>query len=270
VYRCRGCGLAFLWPPPTAEDLEPVYASYYRENNAALHPLTQASYKKVLEWLEGQDGPGRLLDVGCGAGQFLEVASEGGWKVEGTEVSVAAVPFLEKRGLRVHRGELPEVNLEGQYDAITLFEVLEHVRHPHAYLESARSLLRPGGRLYLTTPNVDGVSRRLLGSRWRVMAVEHLSYHSPSSLRRALERAGFAGARVSSKNLDLVDLVRKLLHRSRSSANYSNIEETTRLREGVDAHRSLFLAKLVVNAVLCLAGLGDTLEGFARSPEAAA
>jgi len=72
---------------------------------------------------------------------------------------------------------------------------------------------------------------------------------------------------VSSKNLDLVDLSCKLLRRDGPAADYCNIAETTRLRENVDAHSTLFFAKLAVNSVLRLCGLGDTLEAFARSPE---
>jgi SAM-dependent methyltransferase len=261
LWRCRACRLAFLWPPPADEVLEAVYGSYYHDGNAALHPLTAARYHDILARLERPRGPGRILDVGCGAGQFLEVARARGWQAEGTEVSAAAVPFLEARGTRVHRGELTELDLEG-FHAVTLFEVLEHVRRPQAHLHAAARLLRPGGALYLTTPNFDGLSRRLLGPRWRVMAPEHLSYYSPPALRDGLPRAGLGGVTIRTRNLDVVDLLHKLRRRE-LPGGHSNIAETTALRERVEKRRSLLLAKAAVNRALGLFDAGDTLEAFA-------
>ena len=264
VRRCAACGLAFLWPPPSDATLEALYGSYYRADNVALHPITAARYHEILQRLEADRGPGRLLDVGCGAGQFLEVARARGWDAEGTEISSSAAPFLEERGATVHRGELPDIALDPTYDAVTLFEVIEHFRRPQAYLEAARRLLRPGGWLYLTTPNFDGLSRRLLGERWRVMAPEHLAYYSPRTLRRALARAGFVDVGVRSKNLDVVDLSHKLFSKSGPPAGHSNIVETTSLREKMEGRAGLSWAKAIANRVLAVSGTGDTLEAYAR------
>ncbi len=186
------------------------------------------------------------------------------WDAEGTEISSSAAPFLEERGVTVHRGELPDLALDPSYDAVTLFEVIEHFRRPQAYLDAARRLLRPGGWVYLTTPNFDGLSRRLLGGRWRVMAPEHLAYYSPRALRRALARAGFVDIAVRSKNLDVVDLSHKLFSKSGPPAGHSNIVETTSLRETMEGRAVLTWAKSIANRVLALTGSGDTLEAYAR------
>jgi SAM-dependent methyltransferase len=267
VHRCAACGLAFLWPPPSDATLDALYGTYYRPDNVALHPITAARYHEILERLEAGRGPGRLLDVGCGAGQFLEVALARKWDAEGTEISSSAAPFLAGRGVTVHRGELPDLTLESSYDAVTLFEVIEHFRRPQQYLEAARRLLRPGGWLYLTTPNFDGLSRRLLGGRWRVMAPEHLAYYSPRALRRALARAGFVDIGVRSKNLDVVDLSHKLFSKSGPPAGHSNIRETTALREQMEHRRVLAIARGITNHLLAWVGTGDTLEGYARVPK---
>jgi 2-polyprenyl-3-methyl-5-hydroxy-6-metoxy-1,4-benzoquinol methylase len=267
VERCVACGLAFLWPPASGAALEALYGAYYRADNVALHPITAARYHRILGRLEASRGPGRLLDVGCGAGQFLEVARARGWTAEGTEISSSAAPFLESRGVTVHRGELPDIALGSVYDAVTLLEVLEHVRRPQAYLEAACRLLRPGGLLYLTTPNFDGLSRRLLGERWRVMAPEHLAYYSPGALRHGLARAGFADVHVRTKNLDVVDLSHKLVSRRQPPPGHSNITETTALREKLEGRTGYAWAKALANRVLALSGTGDTLEAYAgRGP----
>jgi SAM-dependent methyltransferase len=243
--------------------LAAIYGSYYHEGNVALHPLTAARYHEILVRLEADRGPGRILDVGCGAGQFLEVARARGWKAEGTEVSPAAAPFLEARGMTVHRGELPELPLEG-FDAVTLFEVLEHVRRPQSHLRAAARLLRPGGAVYLTTPNFDGLSRRLLGGRWRVVALEHLCYYSPAALERGLAQAGFRRPLIQTKNLDVVDLVHKLAPPFGRRPSHSNIAQTTALRERMEMRPLLLFAKAAVNRLLRLTSAGDTLEAFAR------
>lgn len=265
VRRCASCGLAFLWPPPSDATLEALYGAYYGADNTVLHPITAARYHEILQRLETGRGQGRLLDVGCGAGQFLEVARARGWRAEGTEISTSASPFLQDRGVTVHRGELPDLILDHDYDAVTLFEVIEHFRRPQKYLEAARALLRPGGWVYLTTPNFDGMSRRLLGGRWRVMAPEHLAYYSPPTLRRALASAAFIDVRVRSKNLDVVDLSHKLFSKSDPPAGHSNIVETTSLREKMEARAGISWAKRTANHVLGLTGTGDTLEAFARA-----
>jgi SAM-dependent methyltransferase len=265
VVRCPGCSLAFLWPPPTREHLRDIYDHYYSQENADLHPITADRYAEILSAMEHSQGPGRILDVGCGAGQFLEVATRRGWQAEGTEISGAARPFLERRHVRLHAVDLPALVIPYRYDAITLFEVLEHVEAPLAYLETSIRLLRPGGWLYLTTPNFDGLSRRLRGAKWRVVATEHLSYFSPASLRRALGRAGFTGVSVTTRNLDIADLrLRRVGGRVIGSEPAAGRE--TSLRETVEASPWLRRLKALANAALRGGGLGDSLVAWARRP----
>jgi SAM-dependent methyltransferase len=265
IVRCPACSLAFLWPHPTKEHLRSIYDHYYSQENADLHPITAERYTGILCAMEHSQGPGRILDVGCGAGQFLEVAARRGWQTEGTEISGAAKPFLERRRIRLHAVELPDLAMSCRYDAITLFEVLEHVETPLAYLEASARLLRPGGWLYLTTPNFDGLSRRVRGANWRVVAAEHLSYFSPTSLRRALVRAGFVGVSVTSRNLDIAGLrLGRIGRRAAGSEPPANAEVA--LREAVETSPWLRRLKALANVALRSGGLGDSLVAWARSP----
>jgi SAM-dependent methyltransferase len=268
VARCGHCRVAFLHPEPSPEQLSAVYAAYYRHDNSDLNPLTAARYDEILGRIERARGPGRLLDVGCGAGQFLEVARRRGWQTSGTEISESARQYLGARGLTVHQGSLPDLALENSFELVSLIEVLEHLPDPLAHLAAAARALRPAGWLYLTTPNFDGLSRRLIQGRWRVLAPEHLFYYSPRALRRALE-PHFDAIEIRTKNLDVADLRAKLRPRRSPETSYSNIAETTVLRERIEASRSLRLAKAVTNTVLRLSGTGDTLEVYARRRTAA-
>ena len=80
------------------------------------------------------------------------------------------------------------------FDAITLWDVLEHMADPIAVLKKAARLLRPGGILALNVPNIESLIAKLMGSRWPLLLTEHLYYFSPSSLRLLLERSGFSVA----------------------------------------------------------------------------
>jgi SAM-dependent methyltransferase len=263
VLRCRRCRVAFLEPQPSAAELDAVYAAYYRHDNSALNPITAARYEQILSRLEDGGRPGRLLDVGCGAGQFLEVARRRGWRTFGTEISDSALRYLRDRDLEVYRGALPALGLEAQFEAVSMIEVLEHLPEPDAYLRAAVRALRPGGWLYLTTPNFDGLSRRLLQGRWRVLAPEHLFYFSPAALRR-LAGDGFGRLRVRTKNLDLADLRLKLARPVAAAHGHHNLAETTAMRERIETSVLLRGAKAAVNAALRVARAGDTLELYAQ------
>lgn len=264
IHRCPACRLGVLHPPPSARELKATYDRYYTDANTAIHPLTRESYKRILRVAETRCGKGRLLDVGCGAGQLLRVAAESGWQAEGVEVSQSAANHHRAVGVTARYGSFPDLALEPVYTLITLIEVLEHVPSPSDYLRKASDLLVPSGLLFITTPNFDGLTRRVLGERWRVIAPEHLFYFSRTALRVALENAGLDVMSIRSKNLDLADLRYQLLPPShRTDHGYSNCQETTSLREQVASRPHLRLVKAGVNLLLGAADLGDTLEGWA-------
>ncbi len=145
-----------------------------------------------LRYLRAQPG-GRLLDVGCGDGAYLALMEELGWHGEGQEVDPAAARRAKERGLTVHLGPLRELGLvESSYHAITLCHVLEHVHDPLGLLVECRRLLRPGGILVLSLPNLDSAGHRRFGPAWRGLEPpRHIHLFTPSSLRTLVERAGF-------------------------------------------------------------------------------
>lgn len=149
--------------------------------------------------------PGRLLDVGCSAGFFLEAARYAGWTVQGVELSADAAALARERlGLDVFVGELADAPLAPvSFDAVTLWDVVEHVRDPAAMLRDARTLLRPGGTLALSTPNIGGLFPRL--SRPVAVATgywthpeppAHLFQFSQTTILRLLQATGFRVAGV--------------------------------------------------------------------------
>lgn len=156
VVRCR-CGLVFVTPQPARPSLEQAYdEAYYAPWESQLRDRDRI-WRRRIERVERLCRPlGRLLDVGCGTGDFLRVARGRGWQVSGTEISPYAVKAAAAEGLEVKPGEVWEAGFPpGAFDVVTCWHVIEHVADPRRVIEEIRRVLKPGGWLVLATPNLD-------------------------------------------------------------------------------------------------------------------
>lgn len=208
VVACRRCGLEYINPQPPVEAVEARYdGSYFESANplawgyqdyAAMRPSFEPGIRKKLSIMRRfAPPPGTLLDVGCAYGFFLDLARHEGWSVSGVDLSAHAVArarrLLASADLRI--GQLHEAGFPAAaFDSITCWDVIEHTRDPVAFLRETARLLKPGGRLFLTVPNVGTRHARILGRYWEGFAKirEHLFYFTPATADRALELAGFA------------------------------------------------------------------------------
>jgi SAM-dependent methyltransferase len=138
---------------------------------------------------------GRILDVGCATGVFLNEMRHRGWETYGVEPGeVAATYAVQRFGLRVFPGELGEAEYpDGSFDVITMWDVLEHVFDPMALLSDANRLLTEGGLLVLSFPNLGSIDVRLFGSCWAGWDVPRHLYAFPrKTFKLMLEKAGFS------------------------------------------------------------------------------
>ena len=152
----------------------------------------------------------RLLDVGCSSGAFLAAAAAMGLQVEGVEPSPEAAEGARRAGFKVFTGLLEEARFpDAGFDALTLIEVLEHLREPLPLLAECRRILRPGGIVMATTPNAASWTARAMGARWEVFSLTamggHVSFFSPDSLRLLARRAGFEFARLETRHVRLAE-----------------------------------------------------------------
>lgn len=134
-----------------------------------------------------------LLDVGCGNGLYLDLARQAGWQVKGVDFDAQAVASAQARGLDVRAGGLEQVqDLAGSFDRLTCSHVIEHVHDPRQWLQSMHAMLRPGGTLWLQTPNVDALGHQRFGADWLGLdPPRHLSLLNPQTLCQLLQECGF-------------------------------------------------------------------------------
>lgn len=206
VVTCSQCGFEFVNPMLDAEELEKIYdANYYSSpfedrffgyaNYLEDEECTKKTFVPRLRRIEGFVKKGSILDVGCATGVFLDLARARGWKTKGTDVSEYAIKHArEKKGLDVQVGTLESVSLEnGFFQAVTAFDVIEHVPEPDVFIRQINDLLVSGGVIALTTPDAGSFLAKRLGSRWEEYRRirEHVSFFSRKTLQMLLERNGF-------------------------------------------------------------------------------
>src|SRR5262245_36483937 len=204
---CASCGHTMAGRVPSQHELEAHYRLYDRDRS--ISPITVRRYDELLSSLDRFRKLNRLLDFGCGSGHFLVAARRQGWEVDGVELDEDAIRACADRGLEVGR-EIGSFE-SGAFDVVTAIEVVEHLDDPLESLRQFRRVLRPGGAAYVTTPNFDSLTRRLLGPRWRIVEYpEHLQYFTSRSLGQAAGRSEFEVTLMGSSGISPRDILNGL------------------------------------------------------------
>jgi len=203
-HRCRHCGLIWTGPGRTSRD---AYESAYDashdgfkwKSQLELHRRAKSGKDTPLPWFQRgflrearPEGDRRILDVGCGTGRFLLACSRSGWRVAGLDISSRAVELARELvpDGEFHCGELDGAPWPaGAFEAVTSWEVIEHVCDPSAMVVQVRNLLAPGGTLTVSTPDWGSwaIRRHKAPNYWPPY---HLWFFGGRSLRALFERAG--------------------------------------------------------------------------------
>ncbi|HBH02505.1 MAG: hypothetical protein A2X36_05640 [Elusimicrobia bacterium GWA2_69_24] len=203
VVECTGCRFCFTNPRPSEE----ILSRYYGLVTDGVGAADEGSGSRQALFAEGLSlirrlAPGRrLLDVGCWTGEFLRVARAEGFGGRGVEINPVLAEYARNQhGLDVLVGGFGDVPLDpGSADAVTMWDVLEHLRDPRRAVRRAFDVLVPAGLLVVVSPNIrfQLVKSRLmrrLGRPATISGIAHLNHFSEASLAKLVEREGFTVA----------------------------------------------------------------------------
>ena len=213
VLQCRDCDLVFLESRNGVSRLDQEETAYWdgeEQKRIYLESKIQETFVKEFEkrlaFLERYTrGAGKLLDVGCGIGHFLYTARKRGWEVQGIDISQAASQAAQDAyGLEVQVGTLENASFSrAQFDAITLWDVIEHIRRPLQNLKAVNQFLRMGGFLVMKTPNEASFFKQFARACFKffgekgnfllkyVYYVPHYFSYSEKTMAKLLALSGF-------------------------------------------------------------------------------
>ncbi|MEM7534571.1 MAG: class I SAM-dependent methyltransferase [Chloroflexota bacterium] len=213
IVSCNQCGLVYTNPRLTQEKLYEFYQfgdqddlQYVEDHfieSADLQHRTWHQYLRVLQKHKPAQttsgGPHQLLDIGCGAGSFLAEAQSLGYVVEGQEISPYFIDYCRSHHhFTIHEGFLDDLSLEpASYDCITAFDVLEHHPDPTALFTQIHRLLKPGGVMMMSTPDIGNWSARRYGAKWlHIHPIGHIYYFDRQTISMLFQKTKFTCVQV--------------------------------------------------------------------------
>ncbi len=190
LYACRRCHLAFRFPLLPQDQLDELY----RQGDPALWqyvPEKRPDWHTARAYLQAHHQGGDVLDVGCFDGAFLAYLGPA-WQRFGVEIHEAAARQAAQRGVRLVGRDIAQIGqIERRFDAVTAFDVIEHVADPRRLLEAMAALVRPGGVVILSSGNRQARAWQFMGSRyWYCNLPEHLAFIGETWCRGAAEGLG--------------------------------------------------------------------------------
>jgi ubiquinone/menaquinone biosynthesis C-methylase UbiE len=217
-HRCTNliCGSLWLDPQPKPDAVRQAHSTYYvheteKNPRGLASRLLSALFRLAVKMLLRASGltreeqnisdmhlaglkPGRLLDLGCGDGEFSHRIKKRGWTVDGLDFDAGAARLAEERhGLKVNICSVAEMAYpDDSFDAVTMNHVIEHLVDPLAVLRIVHRVLKPGGSLIVVTPNAESWGLRLFGRNWQALdPPRHIHILSLQALETTVRAAGF-------------------------------------------------------------------------------
>jgi len=270
LLSCQTCATLYTATNPYPNQ-EQDYDAYYTAENLTVPTFINSILDEIVATFEPYRKSNRLLDVGCGAGTFLEAAARAGWEAMGVEVSRTAAEHVSGRGFEVFCGELEKARYPDEhFDVVILSEVLEHVPDPRALLEASARVLRSGGLLWGTTPHGRGISARLLGLGWStVCPPEHLQLFSVAGIKSLLSGAGFRRVEVVTHGTNPFEILHSMRGRATGPTpengrggceSFNRVESSYQLNEFLSDSPFRRFLKGTLNSLLNLGRMGDSLK----------
>jgi len=213
LIKCLECDLVYTIPPlneTNVNDFYPKnYLPYKTSQSVQNHPIGKI-FRRIavspytlrygeIEWNELPFGNGQLLEIGCGAGGFLNRATTLGWECCGIDISPFAVEAATKNApkAKIFQGSLDEINFNKKFDVIKMAHVLEHLPNPMETLKACFELLEPGGKLIIEIPNLSSLEAKFFGRHWTGLDIpRHIIHFNKSVIKNLLNDIGFSVLRI--------------------------------------------------------------------------
>jgi len=191
--KCRKCQLVYVNPIEKASRINDNYSEMENIDASIIRRSRLLATKSQVKLIKRYKSNTTLLDIGCGEGFFLFNASKAGYVTKGVELSRDAARYARKEfGMDVEAKPLEELQLvENHFDVVTLWVVLEHVPYPLPLLKEVHRMLKPGGLLAVSTPNVGSMLAKILGKRWWEIRRVHINQFTTKTLMDILLNAEF-------------------------------------------------------------------------------
>lgn len=193
--QCLGCGMISVNPHFREEGLSKLYSEYfsYRQNDVVKKQQRDITYIIDRDWVSLFVNGGKVLDVGCSGGFFLNKFFPKNWDRFGVEIAADAAEYAKNNfNIPVRVGNIVELEFDQQFDLLMLRGVIEHFRDPISVLEKCCQLLKPGGYLFITaTPAGDSFAFEVYREKWGLFTpLEHIHFFSVKLLSRVLKDYG--------------------------------------------------------------------------------
>jgi len=267
LVKCKSCSMIYAERIPANQELENHYKNYSRGRYVS--DLTIQKYRELLGQFGATAKNRRVLDVGCGSGFFLETAKKAGWQAIGTEFGNESIAHCREKDIEVYEGDILRIDLPKEsFDVITSFEVIEHLSDPKSHIQRLYELLAPGGILYITTPNMNAITRYILKDAWSIISYpEHLSYFSPKTLNKLLCQEGLTKKWLRADGLSVDRLVNHFKKKKVVSENESPDKAKVKLtnesvRQASQKYVLIRLLRGMIDGILNVSRSGEFLKGF--------
>ncbi|OGY22864.1 MAG: hypothetical protein A2172_02900 [Candidatus Woykebacteria bacterium RBG_13_40_15] len=287
VVKCLNCNLISTYPKPTRKYLKEMYdkqvisvnaekedlALEYLENPKVAYRLGYEKRLKAIKvYLKGKE----ILEIGCGAGIFLDYLKKNGFNVTGVEISPWGARWARKKlGLKIHEKNIEDLGLrEDSFHAVLMYDVLEHTRNPIESLKEIHKLLKPGGLLVLNLPNFGSFMSKLRKEHWlKLDPPQHLFHFDKGSIGRLLNNLSFNIVKVKTNTGATEELGKELFFQAVGKQRKNSITYIyKRLKPILTPVKKItyrlikFTFSLIgplINNILARANLGEGIEVYA-------
>ncbi len=200
--KCLTCEMVYINPVFT----DSAITHYYQSNHSVQSEIVENSdafyvnlYNQGLDSIEKISPKGTILDIGCSSGVFLDVAKKRAWQTHGVELNENEFEFAKKKGHHVHNALLETIDLKTTFDAITMWDVFEHIKDGEFYLKMMSKLLNKDGVIFLQIPSSDSLAAKILQEKCNMFdGLEHVNIYGVKTITQLAEKCGLTVLHIQS------------------------------------------------------------------------